>query len=115
MTQQTVEIEFSYYVGDVQKTGNISVRPKVADAESEEGWRLMVERQVLRTIGEIEPELIVKTGNSWFGNTKGYKEPETELIGPLDLVIKQFPEVSPNTPDYTLNRRLDTPRRFDLP
>lgn len=115
MTQQTVEIEFSYYVGDVQKTGNISVRPRVADAEPEEGWRLMVERQVLQAIGEIESELIVKTHNGWFGNIKGHKEPETELIGPLHLVIKQFPEVSLNPDECTLNRRLDTLRRFDLP
>jgi len=115
MTQETVKIEFTYYVGNDDKSGTVQVRPKVSDVESEEGWRSMVVDLVLRTFGEIEKDLIVKTPNGWFGNIKGHKEPETELIGPLHLVIKQLPEVSLDPREYTLNRRLDTSRRFDLP
>lgn len=115
MRQETVTIHFTYSVGGEIKEGSAEVRARVEDVESEQGWRFMATWLVFRAIGEAEPELILKTPNGWYGNINGFATPQTELIGPIDLHIREFPEVLLNREEYTLNRRLDKPDRLVLP
>ncbi|RRV91012.1 hypothetical protein [Stutzerimonas stutzeri] len=115
MTQHTVTIHFTYAVGGETKEGSTEVRARVENVESEEGWRFMATWLVFRAIGQAESELILKTPNGWYGNINGFATPETELIGPIDLHIREFPEVLLNRDEYTLNRRLDKPRKLVLP
>ncbi|MEX5447465.1 hypothetical protein [Stutzerimonas stutzeri] len=115
MTQETVAIHFTYVVGGETKEGSTEVRARVEDVESKEGWERAARRCVFEAICEAEPELILKTPNGWFGNTQGHKDPETEFIGPLNLDIPGFSLDSGDEQAYTLHRRLDKPRKLDLP
>lgn len=114
MTQDNVTIHFSYDVGEERKEGSIDVRARVENVESEQGWRLMATWLVLKGIGEAEPDLVLKTPNGWFGNVRGIDTSKTELIGPIYLIIREFPEINLKPDEYTLNHRLDKPQRLNI-